>query len=163
MDRPFEIDLDDAGAPDWVARGRALGLRTLRATPLRFADRAIGAVILLWSARPGTPFDAESMAQMGRFAGLALGNAGLREAMRRDADLRAGAEESARTGGVIFSQMAEAIVATDADRRVTAVNPAAERMFGFRAEEAIGRPIDQVIDQFELDGGPLSRRIARSR
>ena len=156
-DRPFEIDLDDAGAPDWVARGRALGLRTLRATPLRFADRAIGAVILLWSARPGTPFDAESMAQMGRFAGLALGNAGLREAMRRDADLRAGAEESARTGGVIFSQMAEAIVATDADRRVTAVNPAAERTFGFRAEEAIGRPIDQVIDQFELDGGPLSR------
>jgi PAS domain S-box-containing protein len=156
-DRPFEIDLDEDTAPDWAERGRALGLRTLRAAPLWFADRIIGAIVLLWSARPDASFDAARMEQTGRFAGLALGNAGLREAMRRDADLRANMEDLARTGGVILSQMAEAIVTTDAERRVSAVNPAAERMFGFRTEEAIGHPIEEVIEQLEIDGSPFSR------
>jgi PAS domain S-box-containing protein len=38
-----------------------------------------------------------------------------------------------------------AIVMTDADARVTAWNPEAERLFGYTEQEAIGRPIDDLI------------------
>ena len=39
----------------------------------------------------------------------------------------------------------EAIVTTDLDDIVTSWNPAAERLFGYTAEEAIGRDIDELV------------------
>ena len=49
-DMPFEIDLsDEATAPEWAARGRAVGLRALRSTPLWFGQRRLGAILLLLS------------------------------------------------------------------------------------------------------------------
>ena len=38
-----------------------------------------------------------------------------------------------------------AIVMTDVDARVTAWNPAAERLFGYGEHEAVGVPIDDLI------------------
>jgi PAS domain S-box-containing protein len=38
-----------------------------------------------------------------------------------------------------------AIVVMDADERVTGWNPAAAQLFGYSAEEAIGRPIDDLV------------------
>jgi len=153
-DAPFELDLRETGAPEWADRGRALGLSTLRAAPLWFADERIGAIVQLWAADAGTPFETARLEQMGRVAGLAIGNASLRDAMRRDASLRASLEDLARTGGVVLSQMAEAIVTTDAERRITALNPAAERLYGFRAEDAAGRLVSDVVEEFEIDGSP---------
>jgi PAS domain S-box-containing protein len=156
-DKPFEIDLDDASAPDWAERGLALGLCSLRATPLLFGNRRLGAIVLLWSADPTSLFDATQLEQLGRFAGLAVGNADLRESMRRDIEMRAGLEGVARVGSVVLAQMTEAIVTTDAEQLVTAVNPAAERLYGFRAEEAVGRPVTEVLQQLELDGSSSTR------
>lgn len=158
-DRPFEIDLDGAAAPEGAESWHALGLSTLRATPLWFADRRIGAIVLLWSAEPDSPFDTSRMEQLGRHGGLAVGNAELREAMRRDAALRARVEERARTGGVVLSQMAEAILTMDADLRVTSVNPAAEHLYGIRAEEVVGHHVSHAIEDFQLDGSPMGSRL----
>jgi PAS domain S-box-containing protein len=156
-DRPFEIELDDPSAPQWAKGRRALGMKTLHSTPLWFGDRTIGAIILLGRAEPDLPFDPLQLDQLGRFAGMAIGNADLRETMRREAVSRASLEATARTGGVALSQMTEAIVTTDVHRLVTAVNPAAERMYGFRADDAVGHLVEEVIEQFEADGSPLSR------
>jgi PAS domain S-box-containing protein len=157
-DGPFEIDFSDrATAPEWIARGRAVGLWALRSTPLWFGDRRLGAILLLWTTRPTYPFDANRLEQIGRFAGLAIGNADLREAMQRDAATRASLEGTARVGGVVLSQMTETIITADAARRITSVNPAAERLYGFRAEEAMGCPAESVIEQTDLDGTPMTK------
>ena len=166
LDRPLRVDLTDESVESgWAPRVRALGLSTLWSTPLWFADRRIGALTLLWSSDPQFSFDTTQVEQMGRYAGLAIGNADLRAAMRRDAELKSTLEGMARVGGVVLSQMAEAIVTTDNRGVVTAVNPAAERMYGFRADEAVGRHVDAVIEQLELDGserGPAMVETVRA-
>ena len=152
-DSPFEIDFGgEDEALDWASRGRAVGMCTLRSTPLWFGDRRLGAIVLLWVDKPADTFDAERLNQIARFAGLAIGNADLRMAMQRDAATRASLEGTARVGGVVLSQMTEAIVTTDADRRVTAVNPAAESLYGFHSEAVVGMLIEEIIEQSDIDG-----------
>jgi PAS domain S-box-containing protein len=52
-----------------------------------------------------------------------------------------------------------AVVVMDADERVTDWNPAAAELFGYSADEAIGRPIDDLVfDETHLDEG---REITR--
>lgn len=48
----------------------------------------------------------------------------------------------------LFVQAAgDGIVAADADGRIILWNPAAERIFGFTAEEALGRSLDLIIPE----------------
>jgi PAS domain S-box-containing protein len=153
---PFAIDLGvESTSSDWAERTRSLGLCVLRSAPLWFDGKRIGAVVLLWGAEPANPFDATRMEQIGRFAGLAIGAAGLREALRKDADARAALDRSARVGSVVLAQIDQAIAATDADDRITFLNPAAESMYGIRSEEAVGRLVDEVIVQLDLEGSPV--------
>ena len=54
-----------------------------------------------------------------------------------------------------------AIVAMDGEDRVQAWNPAAERLFGYSSEEAIGRPIDDLVarsDELRGEAGAASER-----
>jgi PAS domain S-box-containing protein len=53
------------------------------------------------------------------------------------------AEAQARLGAVIDSSM-DAIITTDARGTITLFNPAAERMFGYRAAEAVGQTIARL-------------------
>jgi PAS domain S-box-containing protein len=159
-EKPFEIDLDgERGKSVWAERIRALGLCELRATPLWFAEDRIGAIVLLWNSEPDRSFDTGLLEQLGRHAGLVIGNAGLRDAARRDSAVRAALEGAARVGGVVLAQIADAIAATDGDGRITALNPAAESMYGLRADDSIGRPMDEVIEQLDLDGSPIRPEV----
>ena len=45
-----------------------------------------------------------------------------------------------------------AVVVMDADERVTGWNPAAAELFGYSAEEAVGRPIDDLVFEEERRG-----------
>jgi PAS domain S-box-containing protein len=57
----------------------------------------------------------------------------------------------------------DAVVAIDVDGRVVEWNPAAERIFGFRAEEALGRELAELIVPPELRGrhrAGLARHLA---
>ncbi len=45
----------------------------------------------------------------------------------------------------LFDELTDAIIAVDANLKITAWNAAAARMYGWRAEEVLGRPIRSVI------------------
>lgn len=44
--------------------------------------------------------------------------------------------------GRIFENLADAVIVTDRNGRVSAVNRAAETLFGFRSEDVVGKPLD---------------------
>jgi PAS domain S-box-containing protein len=50
----------------------------------------------------------------------------------------------------ILAGTADAIVATDADLHITLLNPAAERAFGVRFGETVGRPLQEVLPHHNL-------------
>jgi PAS domain S-box-containing protein len=64
-------------------------------------------------------------------------------AMRAAAALRT---SEARLSGIIGSAM-DAILTTDADQRVVLANAAAERVFGYAAEELLGQSLDALIPE----------------
>ena len=47
----------------------------------------------------------------------------------------------------ILTAAADAVVATDRDGVIQVWNPGAERIFGYRAEEALGRSLDIIIPE----------------
>jgi len=55
------------------------------------------------------------------------------------------------SAGIDFSQLVaavgDAVVVTDAKGAITVWNPAAERMFGFSASEALGQSLDLIIPE----------------
>ncbi len=72
--------------------------------------------------------------------------------------LEALAVEKSRYQGIVGS-MADAVFTTDSKLRVTAFNPAAEALMGWRAEEALGRPCCEVLKptgELGFDGCPES-------
>ena len=156
--KPFGLDLQEAAQSGLIDAGQFAGLTTLWATPLWFVDRHIGTVLLLSAAPPSEFVDATRLEQTGRFAGLAVGNALLHQELRQEAAHRATLEGSARTGALVMAQMPEGIVTVDENALVTTLNPAAERIYGIRAEDAIGRPVGEVLDQLQLDGSPFDVR-----
>jgi PAS domain S-box-containing protein len=58
--------------------------------------------------------------------------------------------QEARTAHIVSTAM-DAIVVLDAERRIDMFNAAAERMFGRAAADVIGRHVDQVISDEQLD------------
>ncbi len=54
-----------------------------------------------------------------------------------------------------------AVITTDAQGRITEFNPAAEKLTGYRREEALGQPLDQILKcQGEEAGSALDRVIS---
>jgi hypothetical protein len=53
-------------------------------------------------------------------------------------------EQEERLAAIIRSAM-DGIITTDAQQRVILMNPAAERMFAYRAEDLLGKPLDPLI------------------
>jgi PAS domain S-box-containing protein len=152
---PFEMDLGAPDSPAWARRARALGLTSMHAIPLWHDDKRIGSMVLLWAGEPPNPLDAVRMEQIGRHVGLVIGSTATRRKVRRDAELQRSLAGSARIGGVVVEQMTDSIVTTDAADRVTAVNPAGERLYGFSEEDAVGSRLAEVLEQLRLDGSPL--------
>jgi PAS domain S-box-containing protein len=85
-------------------------------------------------------------------------------------------QESEATLRGLCDSAFDAIAMVDGEGRLTLWNPAAERMFGYRASEILGRPIDGLVApargraQFQADfpifrktaAGPLSGKVAEA-
>ncbi len=76
----------------------------------------------------------------------------LREAARQEHALRARIE-------TIIESMADGLVAVDSDKKVLAFNAAAEEITGVRADDAIGKAVQEVLDARDSQGGKMSLPI----
>ncbi|MDB4949388.1 MAG: domain S-box protein [Gemmatimonadetes bacterium] len=62
----------------------------------------------------------------------------------RDVEQARGAAERIRFQAALLGEVGEAVIATDAEGRVVYWNAAAERLYGWTAEEAAGRPVVEL-------------------
>ncbi len=124
----------------------------------RLADAASAIEAGNLGARSGVTTDDELGAVGRSFDSMALSlsdlTAELRSAALDEAELRARLE-------AVVAGMGEALVAVDADSRITEFNAAAEELLDLRAQEARGRSVGDVIDLRSDDGTTMSRRLRR--
>ncbi|MCM2317658.1 MAG: PAS domain-containing protein, partial [Thermoanaerobaculia bacterium] len=73
--------------------------------------------------------------------GVLILSADISSAKAAEADLRESREHLAAT----LECMADGVISTDVDGRVFTLNPAAERLTGWNADEARGRPLDELV------------------
>jgi PAS domain S-box-containing protein len=102
------------------------------------ADAATVVGVLTLARVSGGPFASGDVEQLEYLAGRAA--AGISRALT----LRAAREQAALHSAVVETA-ADAFVTHDEDDIITAWNPAAERLFGWSAEEAIGRRLRDTI------------------
>jgi PAS domain S-box-containing protein len=96
--------------------------------------------------------------------GIAFLNRSARKALKRDDEeqlLRLGVTRQLAT---IIESSDEAILSKDTDLRITSWNHAAERMFGYKASEAIGQSVRFIIPENRLsEDQRMMQRIQQSR
>ncbi|HVK50018.1 MAG TPA: PAS domain-containing protein, partial [Pseudobacter sp.] len=64
------------------------------------------------------------------------------------------AEETIRIHSKVMHDISEAIISTDLEYRITTFNHAAERIYGLKAKDLLGRKIREVINHEYLTGSP---------
>ncbi len=109
----------------------------LMAAPLMTKDKVLG-VMAIWRNETGPIFtdaDLAFLASLARQATVAIENARLFDETERQRDYSRDLVENSPV----------AIITTDLNGKVASWNPAAERLFAYSAEEAIGHSLDQLI------------------
>jgi PAS domain S-box-containing protein len=94
----------------------------------------------IWILDRGKVFARDERGEPIRMAGIALD-----VTARKNAEAALRIAEAKSSG--ILSMSADAIIAIDAERRITMFNEAAERMFGYSEAEALGAPLDMLIPE----------------
>jgi PAS domain S-box-containing protein len=77
----------------------------------------------------------------GQIYGVGAISHDITEQKRVEAALR---DSEKRLGAIVSSAM-DAIVSVDVDQRIVLFNAAAERMFGYRAQDAVGQPLNMLL------------------
>jgi PAS domain S-box-containing protein len=136
------------GEPSWIvdfsshsefpraARAAATGMRSAICSPIRSAGGILGA-IEFFSSRTREP-DSElldAMASLGSQIGQMV--------ERRRAESRA--QEAGERHRAIVDAALDCIITIDHEGKVLEFNPAAERTFGYRESEAVGREMGELI------------------
>ena len=71
--------------------------------------------------------------------------------------------DSEERGRALFDNAAQAIISVDARGRIRRMNPMAERLFGYEAQEISGRALDVLMPDALLSRSPVTRRALARR
>jgi len=114
----------------------AEGIRDLAVAPLKAGDQTLGGLVAGYRGpHQFTTEEKKLLQDLAELAALTLDNARLLETTSKS---------QARIAGLIASAM-DAMISVDTEQRVVLFNPAAERMFGCAAAEALGSALDRFI------------------
>lgn len=117
---------------------RSIGFRSVITAPLVARGRNIGAITFVTTTESGRLFtdtDLQLALDLGQRAGLAVDNARLYD----------DAERQRQQLLVTLTSIGDAVIATDAETRVTFLNPIAEALTGWPAADAHGQPLADVF------------------
>lgn len=103
--------------------------------PIRREQRSWGAILVEAEPDAFEPYDAQVLATLADHTAVALENAALLDAVRHE---RERAEQ-------VIENIGDGLVTLDAAGRVTRMNPAAEQLTGWRAEDAQGQPAVELL------------------
>lgn len=144
--------------PRWIHSGfTSAQHRSAIVAPLLVADDAIG-VLMVFSRTEGY-FNPESLALVRAIANqvaVAINNAHLYELIRDQAErlglmLRTQQEESSRSQAILES-VADGVLVTGPDNRITFVNPSVERVLAVKADRVLGQSLDDFGGLFGQSG-----------
>ncbi|HET7272894.1 MAG TPA: PAS domain S-box protein [Rubrobacter sp.] len=147
-----ESSLDDIARDDEQRELlRALGLKSYMVVPLLARGRMLGAISLV-AAESGRRYgeeDLELAEDLARRAALAVDNARLYEEAQNEISERQRTEEALRESEArktaIMDSALDCIITMDEAGLITDFNPAAERTFGHRRDDVLGRELADVI------------------
>jgi diguanylate cyclase (GGDEF)-like protein/PAS domain S-box-containing protein len=153
-----EVAVADIGKdPFWhKLRDPALdsGLRAAWSRPIRAADGKVLGALGVFRAEAGLPGERESqtIAHATQLAGIALERLHAAEALRN----------SEVQAHVTLQSIGDAVIRTNANGLIEYLNPVAEKLTGWRADEARGRPIGKVLALLdEATREPLADPVER--
>ncbi|GEM_PF-994860 len=122
---------------DFRALAKQYGLAACWSTPIKTADYTVLGTFAVYYPQPGTPNQKE-LEMVDRFVHLC----GLAIERVRTIDQIKQREENL---SVTLDSIGDAVIAVDVAGRVTRLNPVAETLTGWCAEEAYGRPLYEVF------------------
>ena len=136
------------GGGEFARQGAAHGATTLPKVTL--ATGILTAILLAWSIREG---------QISRRRALSLetANRALNDEIRTRIEMEEGIQQLA----AIVESTDDAILTTTLDGTIATWNPGAERLYGYKRREAVGKPIS-MLHGHTHDGADLFRRIANN-
>jgi PAS domain S-box-containing protein len=151
--RPALLDLtagqEREDDKDWARRE---GMVAFAGYPLIVEDSLVG-VMGLFAMRPLTETALHALASVADEIALGIAHARASEALR---------QSESRTRAVV-DHMMEALIIADEKGVIRAMNPAAERIFGYKAEELVGRPLALLVPE-SVASDPLPfLRVAHRR
>jgi PAS domain S-box-containing protein len=133
---PFVADTGMAHTEALLSGATQAGLSCMLAFPLPATERHSGALLLLAAA--SRPVDEELLAVMGSITSQ------MGQALARDQVERSLREDRFRA---LLEAAPDAILGVGADERITLMNVAAERLFGYAREELLGHSIEVLISE----------------
>jgi two-component system cell cycle sensor histidine kinase/response regulator CckA len=146
--------------PSAAERYRRLGIKAVVGAPIIVRGRVFG-VLALQSSQPSLfgRDDAEFLALLADQISVSVENSQLHEDVRRltAEERRLGAAARSRLATIVESSP-NAIIGSTMDGLVTDWNPAAERIYGYTADEAIGRNLVVVPPDLAGQSPELLRR-----
>ena len=132
---------NDPATEPWHASAAEHGFRASGTFPIRLGGKVAG-VFVLYAGEVGYFRDREihQLEQVSNDLSFALDNL-LRE------ERRVKAEEGARRLAAIVESSLDAIISEDLDGTILSWNIGAEQMYGYRADEAIGKPVLMLVPE----------------
>jgi len=147
--------------PSAAERYRRLGIKAVVGAPIIVRGRVFG-VLALQSSQPSLfgRDDAEFLALLADQISVAVENSQLLEEVRRltAEERRLGAAARSRLATIVESSL-DAIIGSTMDGFVTDWNPAAERIYGYTAEEAVGKNLVVIPADLAIESPHIMARL----